>query len=63
MALKHFLLTIPLGSLLITIFFYYIKPWMNLDLSWQEAFLIITTINIFVTILAYILIPSNAKLR
>lgn len=63
MGLRHFLFTIPLGSLLITVFFYYVKPWLNLDLSWQEAFLIITGINVIVTVLAYVLIPSEIKLR
>ncbi|MEM3484840.1 MAG: hypothetical protein QXZ28_05355 [Candidatus Methanomethylicaceae archaeon] len=62
-ALRHFLLTIPLGSLLVTLFFYFLIPHLNLELGWHEAFLIITGINIAVTILAYVLIPSEIKLR
>lgn len=57
MALKHFLLTIPLGSLLTTFFFYYAVPFFNLHLDWHEAFAVLVGINMLVTILAYVLMP------
>lgn len=57
MGLRHFLFTIPLGSLLITLFFYFIMPWANYQPDWHEAFAIIVGINLVVTVLAYLLIP------
>lgn len=59
MALKHFLFTIPLGSLLTTLAVTYLLPSINYDLAWHELYILIVSINVVVTILAYVLMPSR----
>lgn len=62
MGLRHFLLTIPLGSLLITIIVMYLLPWLKMDVKWYELYLIVIAVNVAVTLLAYLIIPP-IKLR
>lgn len=59
MALKHFLVTIPLSSLVLTFFFYYTVPVMGVTLQWYEMLAIISVVNIIVTVIAILLVPSQ----
>jgi|YelNatPaOPRAMG01_1025707.scaffolds.fasta_scaffold106708_4 hypothetical protein len=63
MGLRHFLLTIPLGSLIITGLVMYVIPAMNLRLNWYELYVLICGVNIAVTVLAYVLMPPGFSIR
>jgi len=61
MALRHFLLTVPLSSLLLTVFFYYVVPTMGLHLEWHEMLVIIAAVNAAVTVLAILVIKDGKR--
>jgi len=63
MALRHFLLTVPLGSFILTILVYFILPVTNLTFHWYELFALITAVNATVTVIAILLIPDGRKRR
>ncbi|MEN3056141.1 MAG: hypothetical protein ABC527_06100 [Candidatus Methanosuratincola petrocarbonis] len=64
MALRHFLLTIPLGSLLTTVIVMYLLPAVRQDdIAWHELYLVIVAVNLAVTVLAYLLMPGLPALR
>lgn len=64
MGFRHFLLTIPLGSLVITLLVMYLLPAIRQDgLAWHELYLVIVAVNVAVTVLAYVLMPSLPSLR
>ncbi|MCX8203515.1 MAG: hypothetical protein N3H32_04275, partial [Nitrososphaeria archaeon] len=62
--LRHFLLTIPLGSLLTTVIVMYLLPMIRQgNVQWHELYLIVVAVNIAVTVLAYVLMPGLPALR
>jgi hypothetical protein len=61
MALKHFLLTVPLSSVTLTAIFYWLVPLAGLQLNWYETLTVITCTNIAVTFLAVLLIPDGGR--
>jgi len=64
MGLRHLLLTIPLGSLITTLLVMYLLPAIRQNnIEWHELYLIIVAVNVAVTVLAYVLMPSFPSLR
>ncbi|MEN3026049.1 MAG: hypothetical protein ABC585_05730 [Candidatus Methanosuratincola petrocarbonis] len=63
MGLRHFLVTIPLGSLVLTVLILYVMPMTDLRPQWYELYLIIAAVNLAVTLLAYLLIPDGPGVR
>lgn len=55
MTLRHFLLTIPLGSLITTLVVLYLLPAVRQNnIAWYELYILIVAINAAVTVLAYL---------
>ncbi len=63
MALKHFFLTIPLASLILTVTVYFVLPMTGAQYQWYELFLIMTSVNVVVTVIALLLIPDGKGRR
>jgi hypothetical protein len=59
MGLRHFLLTIPLGSLASTLLFMYLLPALQRDVQWYELYIMVVAVNVAVTVLAYVLMPAR----
>jgi hypothetical protein len=61
MGLRHFLLTIPLSSVILTVLFFYMVPAFSIQLRWEQMLAMITAVNITVTVLAVLLIKDRKK--
>jgi len=59
MGLRHFLLTVPLGSLVITLLVMYLLPAIQRDVQWYELYIMVVAVNAAVTVLAYVLMPAR----
>jgi hypothetical protein len=63
MALRHFLVTIPLNTVLLTLFFYYIVPLLGLTFELYQMLTIILGVNMATTIIALLLVKDGKGKR
>lgn len=61
MALKHFLFTIPMNALALTVLFVFIFPFFGIVLQYYEMFVLIAGVNTVVTVIAILLIKDGPK--
>lgn len=63
MALKHFFVTVPLNTLVLTIFFYYMVPWLGLTFELYQMLTVLLGVNMATTIIALILVKDGKRRR
>ena len=63
MGLRHFLFTIPLNSLVLTVLFMYAFPYFGVALEYYQMFTLLVAINAVVTVIAVLIIRDGPKKR
>lgn len=61
MGLRHFLFTIPLNSLILTVLFMYAFPYFGVHLEYYQMFTLLVAVNASVTVIAVLLIKDGKK--
>jgi hypothetical protein len=63
MALKHFLVTVPLNTVALTLFFYYIVPAFGLTFELYQMLTAILAVNFATTVIALLLVKEGKRGR
>jgi len=61
LGLRHFLFTIPLNSLILTVLFMYAFPYLGVRLEYYQMFTLLVAVNVVVTVMAVLLIKDGKK--
>ncbi len=59
MALKHFLVTVPLNTVLLTLFFYYAVPSFGLTFELYQMLTAVLAVNSATTVIALLLVKDG----